>query len=78
MDFNYKLTVTFPKPGDGIQEFTVPDSEKESGLRSPHEAPAEGYQAQLIRENFHHPGKPGKSDTMTNRNYFFRVRTALD
>jgi len=77
-DFNYKLTVSFPKPGDGIQEFTVPDVENGSDLRSPHEAPTNGYQAQLIRENFRHPGQPGKSDYDDNRKYFFRVRTALD
>ena len=77
-DYDYKLTVSFPKVGDGIQEFTVPDAEKGSGLRSPHEAPADGYQSQLVRENFHHPGQPGKSDYDDNRNYFFRVRTVLD
>jgi hypothetical protein len=41
-DVDYKLTVSFPKAGDGIQEFTVPDSETGSGLRSPHEAPPDG------------------------------------
>jgi hypothetical protein len=77
-DFDYKLTVSFPNVGDGIQEFTVPDAEKGSDLRSPHEAPANGYQPQLIRENFHHPGQTGRSDYDVNRNYFFRVRTILD
>ena len=77
-DFDYKLTVNFPKPGDGIQEFIVPEAEKESDLRSPHTAPADGYQAQLIHENIRHAGQPGKSDYDPNRNYFFRVRTVLD
>jgi len=77
-DFDYRLTISFPNAGDGIQEFTVPDMEKGSILRSPHEAPADGYQARLIRENFHHVGQTGKADYDPNRNYFFRVRTALD
>ena len=77
-DFYFKLTVSFPNAGDGIQEYTVPDDEKGSALRSPHEAPADGYQAQLVRENYHHPGQPGKADYDPNRNCFFRVRTVLD
>jgi hypothetical protein len=77
-DYYYKLTISFPNSGDGIQEFTVTDAEKGSVLRSPHEAPADDYQPQLIRENFHHPGQAGKSDYDENRNYFFRVRTVLD
>jgi hypothetical protein len=78
MDYDYKLTLSFPKPGDGIQEFTVPDVEKGSALRSPHDAPTNGYNAQLVRENFHHPGQAGQADYDPNRNYFFRVRTVLD
>jgi hypothetical protein len=78
LDYDFKLTISFPKAGDGIQEFTVPDAEKESDLRSPHEAPTNGYNAQLVRENFHHPGQAGQSDYDPNRNYFFRVRTVLD
>jgi hypothetical protein len=77
-DMDYKLTISFPNAGDGIQAFAVPDDEKYSGLRSPHEAPADGYQSELIRENYYHPGQRGKSDYDPNRNYFFRVRTTLD
>lgn len=44
-DYYYKLTISFPNAGDGIQEFAGPDAEKGSGLRSPHEAPADGYQS---------------------------------
>lgn len=77
-DYSYKLTVSFPNIGDGIQEFSTSNDEGFSNLRSPHEAPADGYQAELIRENFHHPGQSGKSDYDDNRNYFFRVRTVLD
>jgi hypothetical protein len=78
IDYDYKVTVDFPKVGDGIQEFTVPDIEKGSGLRSPHEAPANGYQSQLIKERYAHPGQSPKSNYDENANYFFRVRTLLD
>ena len=77
-DYYYKLTITFPNKGDGIQEFSVPDSEKGSALRSPHEAPVDRYEPQLVRENYHHPDQPGKADYDENRNYFIRVHTVLD
>jgi hypothetical protein len=78
-DFDYTLTVSFPKPGDGIQEFAVPDAEKGGGLRSPHEAPTNGYQSQVVKTMSRHPGQGTKEDMNDpNRNYFFRVRTALD
>ena len=75
---DFTLTVSFPKAGDGIQEFALPDAEKGSGLRSPHEAPANGYQSQWIQTDNRKPGKPIETNRDPNRNYFFRVRTALD
>jgi len=78
-DFDYKLTVSFPKADDGIQEFTVPEAEKGSGLRSPHEAPTNGYQTKVVKTMSHHPGQGAKDDMNDpNRNYFFRVRTVKD
>ncbi len=77
-DYEYKVKVTFPKNGDGIQIYTVPESEAGSGLRSPHEAPPDGYQPELNKERSAHPGQPPKNDSDPNRVYFFRVRTALD
>jgi hypothetical protein len=78
-DFDYKLTVSFPKPDDGIQEFGVSDGEKGSGLRSPHEAPTNGYAIEVFKTMSHHPGLGAKDDMNDpNRNYFFRVRTAKD
>jgi hypothetical protein len=77
-DADYKLTVSFPKTGDGIQEFTLPDSEKGSGLRSPHEAPTTGYQSQWVQTRSRKPGQPETGNLDANRNYIFRVRTALD
>jgi hypothetical protein len=78
MDYDYKVTVDFPKAGDGIQEFTVPDAEVGSFLRSPYEAPVNGYQNQLIKERYAHPGQPPQSNYDENANYFIRVRTVLD
>jgi len=77
-DYEYKVKVTFPKAGDGIQIYTIPDSEKGSGLRSPHEAPLDGYLSELNKERSAHPGQPNKNDDDPNRIYLFRVRTALD
>ena len=78
MDYEYKVKVTFPKAGDGIQIYTIPESEKGSGLHSPHEAPIEGYKPELNKERSAHPGQPTKNDDDPNRIYLFRVRTALD
>jgi hypothetical protein len=75
---DYKLTVSFPNTGDGIQEFAVPDAEKGSGLRSPHEAPADSYQSKWVQTDNRKPGKPVETNRDENRNYFFRVRTVLD
>jgi hypothetical protein len=78
-DYDYKLTVSFPKADDGIQEFPVPYKNMEgSALRSLHEAPADGYQPQIVRLNVSHPGQKLILDYDENRVYFFRVRTVLD
>ncbi len=73
-----KITISFSKPGDGIQIYTVPDAEKGSDLRSSYEAPAQGYQSQLTRETSALTGQPHKFEYDPNRIYLFRVRTALD
>lgn len=75
---DFTLTVNFPKVGDGIQEFKVPEADKGSGLRSPHEAPTNGYQSQWVQTDNRKPGKPVETNRDPNRNYFFRVRTELD
>ena len=73
-DFDYKLTVSFPNHGDGIQGF----SSNEGGLRSPYQAPASGYQPHIVRTMSRHPDEGTKEDLDLSRNYFFRVRTILD
>ena len=77
-DSDYKLIVSFPNRGDGLQEFRMPEEEKGSGLRSPHEAPADGYQSEWIQTDSRRPRTPVKTNRDENRNYFFRVRTVLD
>lgn len=77
-DSDYTLIVSFPKAGDGIQEFSVPESEQGSELHSPHEAPAEGYKAEWLQTKTRRPGKPLQTNWDMKRNYFFRVRTVLD
>ena len=77
-DYEYKVKVTFPKSGDGIQIYTLPELEKGSVLRSPHEAPLNGYQPELNKERSAHPGQPTKNDDDPNRIYLFRVRTVID
>jgi hypothetical protein len=77
-DSDYKLVVSFPKPGDGIQPFTISELEKTSALRSPHEAPPEGYQPQWVKTNGQRPGEATRYSSDENLNFFFRVRTILD
>jgi hypothetical protein len=78
LDYDSKLVVSFPNPGDGIQEFTVNPGESGSDLRSPHEAPANGYAPNVERVNISHPPEAVKWDYNPNRQYFFRVHTVLD
>ena len=79
-DFDFKLTVGFPNKGDGIQPFS-PNTFRPgqgSALRSPHEAPDAGYQAEWIKEQSRRPGEPAEYGLDENLNFFFRVRTILD
>jgi len=77
-DSDYKLIVSFPNAGDGIQEFVVQESAKGSELRSPHETPLNGYQPEWTQTKTRRPGKPLQTNWNMSRNYFFRVRTKLD
>ena len=42
-DFDYKLTVSFPNKGDGIQAFHTTPADEASAFRSSREAPQGGY-----------------------------------
>jgi hypothetical protein len=77
-DFDYKLTVSFPNKGDGIQPFEAP-YQFGCALKSPKEAPADGYLPQWVQTGTQRHGSP----LVTNRdfekhNFFFRVRTVVD
>lgn len=78
---DYKLTVSFPNQGDGIQEFwdshtNLPN--RGSQLRSSQEAPADGYQPCWFQTDIRKAGQPIVTSRDINRNYYFRVRTSLD
>jgi len=77
-DWDYKLVVSFPNPGDGIQPFTLSENEKTSALRSPHRAPLSGYLEQWIKTQSQHPGEAAPSRFDEKLNFFLRVRTTLD
>ena len=81
LDFDYKLTVSFPKQGDGIQVFNVPNyylHSQGSALRSNEEAPEADYQSEIVREHNERPDKILKYDNDPERIYIFRVRTKVD
>jgi hypothetical protein len=76
-----KLSISFPHAGDGIQEFDSPGPPGSAGsdLRSPQEAPQNGYQPQLIKIHSWHPARPGTNTyDHIHKNYFLRVQTVLD
>jgi hypothetical protein len=80
-DSDYRLVVGFPNPGDGIQEFKIPQTRfpgNGSALRSSQEAPADGYQPQWIQTRTVKPGQGYSGNRDENRNYYLRVRTTLD
>ena len=80
-DTDYKLIVSFPKQGDGIQEFDTPSyylHDRGSELLSSEEAPTNRYQPNWIQTKTRRPGKPMESNWNEYRNYYFRVRTKVD
>ena len=77
-EYDYKLTVSFPHPKDGIQLFEAPYNYG-SSLKSAREAPADGYLPQLVLTTSKRRGSP----KITNKdgekhNYFLRVRTIVN
>ena len=77
-DWDYSLTVSFPRAGDGIQQFAVSDGHGRSALRSPREAPETGYTAQWIKTQRRRPGDHSRDGIDQSLNFFFRVRSVLD
>jgi hypothetical protein len=78
-DLDCVFSITFPNAGDGIKEFSEADTgDRSSALKSPHEAPLDGYQSKVERDSSVHPGEGSNADYDANRGCFFRVRTAMD
>ena len=77
-DYDSKIVISFPNRGDGIQEFIANENSPGSEFRSPHNAPIDGYQPQILRDRSEHRGRPGNFDYDQSRNYFIRVQTILD
>ena len=77
-DFDYELNLRFSNPGDGIQRFDPGAGHAGSVLRSPYDAPAEGYVSkwQLLRSR--RPNSREQSSFMDQGGYFFRVRPRLE
>ncbi len=82
-DYDYKLTVTFSNPGDGIQDYFIKGRDKYnptrgSVLKSSQFAPEKGYLSEWIQTKTRKPGEQiaGNCDPM--RNYYFRVRSEVD
>jgi hypothetical protein len=83
-----KMTISFPNPGDGIQEFDFPqhvnkrlsEGNEWSELHFPQLAPTDGYQPELVklsRWNYHH--LPNEYDyDHVRKNYLLRVNTVTD
>ena len=77
--YDSKLTISFPNPDDGIQEFDMPGLTEGSELRSPQEAPTNGYKSELIKLMSWHPNRPGTNNyDHLHKNYLVRVSTVLD
>lgn len=72
--------ISFPNPADGIQEFDSPPGSPaaQSDLRSPYEAPLDGYQPKLVRARTWHPGSAITSTFAPHKNYILRFHTSLD
>jgi hypothetical protein len=82
-----KMIISFPNPGDGIQEFDMPGLTEGSEMRSPQIAPTNGYLPKLFKHSGWHPVPEHAISSDTNsydiydnlhKNYLLRVSTILD
>jgi hypothetical protein len=72
--YDYRLKVTFPNKGDGIQSCFAPVDRVP--MRMPRYAPKEGYIDNLeLKSGL---GEKGYFQGREDQNYFFRIRTELD
>lgn len=75
--YDWAMKLTFSNPGDGIQRFKPdPDFMR---LRSPYEAPEEGYVSEWnLQRTRRGPKVREETNYDETGGYFFRVRTVLD
>jgi hypothetical protein len=78
-DNNLTMEISMPNKEDGFIEFIAPFANRPSLLRSDYVAPERGYVQKIVR----HIGRDQNkvlawSETSEDRNFYFRVRTALD
>lgn len=78
-NYDFKLSVTFSNPKDGIARFAVLPPLKGSVLRSPHQAPEAEYLSEWVVWRAQRPQVAESSNyDPENHAYFIRVRTVLD
>lgn len=75
--YNYSLSVTFSKEGDGLVPVQAPTRGR-SVLRLPRNAPETGYQASIVKRVYRGQDMQSHSDIQDDANYFVRVRTVKD
>lgn len=75
---DWELSVSFSNPGDGLQRFEPGSANGGSELRSPHEAPVDGYLSSLTLVRSRRPDLRDQTTFNEDGGYFFRVRTELD
>jgi hypothetical protein len=74
--YDYRLKITFPNKGDGIQSWYGPVSVSQGNMDMPRYAPIEGYESSLELKSGR--DEKGYFQQREDQNYFFRVRTQLD
>ena len=82
--YDFKLTMTFSNPNDGIQKIIL-EKEKKTGFRSLikcpfkfiYKAPLTGYQP-ILKEYTSFDGNTHSRSHNRNANYIFRIRTKTD
>ena len=72
------IDIMVSNEGDGFLAYPVAEKDRHRGLRLPHEAPVEGYEASVTRFNIRPPNKRSETNIDEDMNYFIRVRTEMD
>lgn len=72
--YDVTWTVNFQNDGDGIQTAAA----LPHGFRVARQAPADGYEPELVKHSYKELGQPAHVDFNNGQNYFFRVRTKKD